>query len=84
MKFCKVFDVKRYQQIVMLKEVDEDGDHQIRVYFHPEGYGLSSFVMAWPKDSGIKAGDVFKGMVMQDAIEVVDKFMAHTAYGGEH
>ena len=77
-RFCKVWDVKRYQQIAMIKQIDEEGLPEIRVYFQPEGYGLCSFIMAWQKDSDIKADKVFNEMVLKDAIEVVDKFMAYS------
>lgn len=81
-RFAKVWDVKRYQQIAMILQHAEDGLFEIKVYFHPEGHGISSFVMAWPEGSGVKADEVFSGMVMQDAIEIVDKFMAYSAGGG--
>lgn len=80
-RFAKVWDVKRYQQIALILQNDENGGHEIKVYFQPQGHGISSFVMAWPKDSEIKADKVFSEMVMKDAIEVVDKFMAYSAGG---
>ena len=51
MKFAKVFDVKRYQQILLLKEQNEDGNDQIRVHFKPEGHGVCSFVVGFRKTS---------------------------------
>lgn len=81
-RFAKVWDVKRYQQIAMILQHAEDGMFEIKVYFHPEGHGISSFIMGWPEGSEIKGDEVFGKMVMADAIEIVDKFMAHTAGGG--
>lgn len=81
MRFAKVWDVKRYQQIAMIKQIDEEGMPEIRVYFQPDGYGLCSFIMAWPHDTKVNVEEVFSKMILQDAIEIVDKFMAHTAGG---
>ena len=81
-RFAKVWDVKRYQQIAMVLQHAEDGLYEIKVFFRPEGHGISSFTMAWPEDSGVKTDEVFSGMVMKDAIEIVDKFMAYSANGG--
>lgn len=82
MRFAKVWNVKRYDQIAMILQHAPDGLFEIKVYFHPQGHGISSFVMAWPEGSEIKGDEVFDQMIMQDAIEIVDKFMAHTAGGG--
>ena len=82
MRFAKVWDVKRYQQIAMILQHAEDGLYEIKVYFHPQGHGISSFTMAWPEGSEVKGDKVFNQMGMKDAIEIVDKFMAHTAGGG--
>ena len=81
-RFAKVWDVKRYSQIAMVLQHAENGLFEIKVFFKPEGHGISSFIMAWPEDSGVKADEVFSGMVMKDAIEIVDKFMAYSANGG--
>lgn len=83
-RFCKCWDVKRYQQIAMILQHAPDGLFEIKVYFQPQGHGISSFTMAWPEDSDVKADKVFSEMVMKDAIEVVDKFMAYSASGGGH
>lgn len=82
MRFAKVWDHKRYQQIAMILQHAEDGMYEIKVYFQPEGHGISSFVMGWPEDSKVKGDEIFSKMVLADAIEIVDKFMAHTAGGG--
>ena len=82
MRFAKVWNVKRYDQIAMILQHAENGAYEIKVYFHPQGHGISSFVMAWPEESEVKGEEVFDQMIMQDAIEIVDKFMAHTAGGG--
>lgn len=81
-RFAKVWDVKRYTQIAMIKQNNPEGTIDIRVYFQPEGHGISSFLMTWPESSGVDGDQVFSRMVMQDAIEAVDAFMAATANGG--
>lgn len=75
MKFAKVFDVKRFQQILLLKEQNDEGNDQIRVHFKPEGHGVCSFVVGFDKDAQVKTDKLFDEVTPQDAIALVDSFM---------
>lgn len=81
MKFAKVFDVKRYEQILLLKEQSEDGNDQIRVHFQPEGHGVCSFVVGFNEDHQKKTDSLFDEVTPQDAIALVDSFMFTVAHG---
>ena len=81
MKFAKVFDVKRYQQILLLKEQNEDGNDQIRVHFKPEGHGVCSFVVGFQEDQQEKTDTLFDQVTPQDAIALVDSFMFTVTHG---
>ena len=50
MKFVKVFDVKRFNQVAMLRTQDESGAPCVKFYFHPDGYGVCSFSIGWDND----------------------------------
>jgi hypothetical protein len=79
MKFCRTFDVTRYQQIVMIKKQSEEGAPEIRFFFQPEGYGVCHFGIGWDDDEEAdkKADEAFKNMVPREVIEIVDGYMKH-------
>lgn len=78
MKFCRTFDVPRYQQIVMIKKQSELGAPEIRFFFQPEGYGVCNFGIGWDDDDAEKKSEeAFNKMVPREVIEIVDGYMKH-------
>lgn len=79
MKFCRTFEVERYQQIVMIKKQSDEGAPEIRFFFQPEGYGVCNFGIGWAEDDDAeqKANEAFKKMVPREVIEIVDGYMKH-------
>lgn len=86
MKFCRTFEVSRYQQIVMIKKQSEEGAPEIRFFFQPEGYGVCHFGIGWTDDEDAekKADEAFKNMVPREVIEIVDGYMKHMQAKSQH
>jgi hypothetical protein len=78
LNFAKVFNVKRYGQIVVLKKQNDEGAPELRFYCHPEGYGVCTFSLGWNDDnSEARVEEAFKQIVMREAIEIVDGWIKH-------
>lgn len=78
MKFAKVYDNKRYNQIVMMKQQDESGALEIRFFFNPEGFGVCSFAIGFnaeDPDCEKKVETAFEKITPREIIEVIDGFM---------
>lgn len=86
MKFCRTFDVPRYQQIVMIKKQSEEGAPEIRFFFQPEGYGVCNFGIGWndDEDAEKKSEEAFSKMVPREVIEIVDGYMKHMQSKAQH
>jgi hypothetical protein len=80
MKFAKVFNVKRFNQIVMLRAQDEAGAPCIKFYFQTEGYGLCNFTIGWDSDGNAeqKANIAFSEFNLSDIIKIIDGWLNHT------
>jgi hypothetical protein len=78
MKFAKMFDNKRYGQIVMIRAQNQEGAPEIRFFVQPDGYGVCSFSIGWNDDQAEqKADEAFKELVPREIIEIVDGWMVH-------
>ncbi len=79
MKFAKVFDNKRYGQIVVMKEHGQDGEPMMKFYCQPEGFGICSFCIGWGEGQNAdkKLDEAFDTIVAREAIEIVDGWMKH-------
>lgn len=84
--FAKVFNVKRYGQIVVLKKQNDEGAPELRFFCQPEGYGVCSFALGWNDDnSETRVHQAFEQIVMREAIEIVDGWIKHiTAAQNQH
>lgn len=84
MKFAKVYDNKRYGQVVILKKQTEIGAPEIRFFFQKEGYGVCEFAIGFDDDAPeSKFDQAFNEMTPQIAVEIIDGFMARmTARAG--
>lgn len=47
--FAKTFDTK-HGQVVVLKQRNDDGDPEIRFYFHPQGFDVCSLGVGYRDD----------------------------------
>lgn len=79
MKFAKVFDVKRFGQVVMLRAQDEMGAPCVKFYFSPEGYGVCNFSIGWDNDqnAGKKADRAFAELTTSEIIKIIDGWLTH-------
>ena len=55
MAFTKIFNTKRYPQIVVMKRQDSQGAPEIRFYFEGEGYGVCEFGIGFMDDDNAQA-----------------------------
>lgn len=80
MKFAKTFDVKRFEQIVVIRGQDKDGAPEIRFFFKPDGFGVCNFGIA-PNDdrpdTDARLDLAFSEMTGQQATEIVDGWLSH-------
>lgn len=80
MKFAKTFDVKRFEQIVVIRGQDKDGAPEIRFFFKPDGFGVCNFGIA-PNDdrpdTDARLDLAFSEMTGQQATEIVDGWLQH-------
>jgi hypothetical protein len=80
MKFARVFDVTRYNQIVMMKQQNEQGEPVISFFCQPEGMGVCSFSIGWGDDKTESMVETaFEKLVMREVIEIVDGWFKHMA-----
>lgn len=79
MKFAKVYDNKRYGQVVILKKQTEIGAPELRFYFQPEGYGVCEFAIGFNDQDASESrfDQAFNEMNPRIAIEIIDGYMAH-------
>lgn len=80
MKFAKTFDIKRFEQIVVMRGQDKDGAPEIRFFFKPEGFGLCNFGIAPnddEQDNSHRLDAAFAEMTGQQATEIVDGWLSH-------
>jgi hypothetical protein len=80
MKFAKTFDVKRFEQIVVIRGQDKDGAPEIRFFFKPNGFGVCNFGIA-PNDdrpdTDARLDLAFSEMTGQQATEIIDGWLSH-------
>ena len=80
MKFAKTFDIKRFEQIVVIRGQDKDGAPEIRFFFKPDGFGVCNFGIA-PNDdrpdTDARLDLAFSEMTGQQATEIVDGWLQH-------
>jgi hypothetical protein len=87
MKFAKVFDVKRFGQIIIMKKQTELGAPEVRFFFQPDGFGVCEFAIGFTDDdaSESKFNAAFSEMTPQIATEIIDGYLKHmTARAGEN
>lgn len=79
MKFVKVFDVKRFNQVAMLRAQDESGAPCVKFYFHPDGYGVCSFSIGWDNDEHAenKADRAFAELKLSEIVKIIDGWLSH-------
>lgn len=85
MKFAKVYDNKRYGQVVILKKQTEGGAPELRFYFQQEVGGVCEFSIGFHDEDASESRfeQAFNEMTPQIAVEIIDGFMAHmTAKAG--
>ena len=80
MKFVKVFDVKRFTQVAMIRAQDEAGAPCIKFFFQPEGYGVCHFSIGWETDANAdnKANLAFAELTLGEIIKIIDGWLTHT------
>jgi hypothetical protein len=80
MKFVKVFDVKRFTQVAMIRAQDESGAPCIKFFFQPEGYGVCHFSIGWESDEHAenKADRAFVELSLGEVIKIIDGWLKHT------
>lgn len=86
MKFCRVYDNKRYGQIVIMKKQSEEGAPEIRLFFQPEGFGVCNFAIGFKSDDAPESAynQAFNEITLKVAIEIIDGYMDHmTSKAGE-
>jgi hypothetical protein len=87
MKFAKVYDNKRFGQVIIMKKQTEIGAPELRFYFQPEGFGVCEFAIGFNDQDASESRfeRAFHEMTPKIAIEIIDGYMAHmTAQAGEH
>ena len=87
MKFAKVYDNKRFGQIIIMKKQTEIGAPELRFFFQPEGFGVCEFAIGFNVQDATEErfNLAFTEMNLRIAIEIIDGYMAHmTAQAGEH
>lgn len=87
MKFAKVYDNKRFGQIIIMKKQTEIGAPELRFYFQPEGFGVCEFAIGFNDQDATEErfNLAFTEMNLRIAIEIIDGYMAHmTAQAKEH
>lgn len=87
MKFAKVYDNKRFGQIIIMKKQTEIGAPELRFFFQPEGFGVCEFAIGFNDQDATEErfNLAFTEMNLRIAIEIIDGYMAHmTAQAGEH
>ena len=86
MKFAKVYENKRFGQIIIMKKQTEIGAPELRFYFQPEGFGVCEFAIGFNDQDASESrfDQAFHEMTPQIATEIIDGYMAHmTAQAGE-
>lgn len=86
MKFAKIYDNKRFGQIIIMKKQTEIGAPELRFYFQPEGFGVCEFAIGFNDQDATEErfNQAFGEMNLRIAIEIIDGYMAHmTAQAGE-
>jgi hypothetical protein len=79
MKFAKMYDNKRYGQIVVLRLQNQEGAPAIQFFCNPSDHGVCSFSIGWDNDDQAekKCDTAFQEMTLQEIIEIIDGWMKH-------
>lgn len=79
MKFAKIYDNKRYGQIVIMMKQNDGGAPEIRFFFQPEGYGVCDFSIGFNDESADehKFAKAFAEMNPKIAVEIIDGYLSY-------
>jgi len=77
--FAKIFDSKRYIQIVLMKRQDSQGAPEIRFFFTAEGLGVCEFGIGFNEDADAdtRLAQAFEQLTPQEATRIIDGWVGH-------
>ena len=85
MKFTKVYQCKKYGQIVAMRRQDKDGGPEIRVYFLPDSMGVCEFGFGFKNDDDgdaeTRLDQAFDTLTYRSALDLVDGYYSHMTRG---
>lgn len=76
-KFAKIWNHKKYTQIVLIKQQNDDGEPCISFFFQPDGHGICKFNIGFEEEETAEAKTeaAFDAISLHDAVEIIDGYL---------
>lgn len=81
-KFAKLFESEKHGQLVVIKQTDDDGSPEIRLFVLPDGLGVCSVAVGFKDDSEQSCDaceEIFEQFDMEAAESVAEATIARLA-----
>ena len=78
-KFAKTWNHKRFTQIVLIKQQNDEGSPCITFFFQPDGHGICTFNIGFENEDTAegKVEAAFDSISLHDAVEIIDGYLDH-------